>query len=1081
MSIIVEEPVWSPEPPQLSRLDALTNGRTSRREVMLSWQLPSYPLPSSHLQIKYILCTMHGCSEPVVTRPNQTLAYIPLHHEKLANYTGLAWVRLEALSLIGPSSTSPSSLPVNIGRGTPSLGYVTLSQTVESVDGRRRLSSISDLTSSELIIQGFVEPILGIETYRVCLGSKPGRADVLPCQLICSQFVTQSAGDGEACDSVGLPTTGVLPLGQYSALLQDEAAILANSVNGTARIYATVKACTFVGDCQVAISPAVTIDTLDPVIGFIADGLIIQAVDNLASWEDVWHVECGIRVSDEEDNDNGDAGSSTGCTTKLLLGSDRTMNRMITRQLSSLALAAPNRELVRTLSGQNVGVTWGSIVDSGSGVEHAELCVASHCVTLMPSSGAMMPSSGMAIFTLPELASGDFVSSTICATDYATNRACHSSIGTTVVTSNAAVSNISSLTQYMSSCEVVSMSWVPPADNAQCDNLTLSMKICSGATRGCLPSRTLSRGSSNLSATLLEPLAAGVEYTAHVTTSGCNQQSSAPTISRSFICDQTPPLTSNELSVSLRSANPLAQPGHTEIGHPLLVSWQGVFNDPESGVLMDAELCLGPVPLKCKADQWVPISAGVSRLYEINPTTISELGLLGNISAKIRVRNRAGHRATSQSELLELHLSNSTKLDSFEVDEYLALTDDSLPVSNGPCILNRTHSIRVGWSASVLFQSILVTVHNSTDVVARASLNGSTDDVMFATLPGLATSGHARFSVLATFLHGGQEEYRMECLIDVEPPVAGSLHLTGAFRSLPGSAGAGNSGEGPGILYVVRPQDTPLTICWDDFEGDGLSGIREYLVMICRPVTAGDCADETQLLQLARVEAPRCFNASLLLSTSELSESTTFDVRVAAVSGAGLRGPTVVTTFVTDLTPPIPPADSAVVLHTTGLSEAHVSMPCCLVMSWKPWTDSESALDSYELCFANASDTADASDATNASDISNSLICANVGNATSAAVQSTAEVCELHPCPVGTAYPTLSPESASSLKLVRLNLPVVDHTLIGDALPSIHFVLRGINILGDREELEEQEVVVLGEPIALEAVTFGDGVNCCVR
>ena len=247
------------------------------------------------------------------------------------------------------------------------------------------------------------------------------------------------------------------------------------------------------------------------------------------------------------------------------------------------------------------------------------------------------------------------------------------------------------------------------------------------------------------------------------------------------------------------------------------------------------------VPLKCNANQWIPISGGRSLQYKISPTLISELGLTGNVSTRIRVTNGAGLRSTSQSEVLELQLANSTRLDSFEVEEFLAIADDSVPVSNGPCILNRTHSLRVRWLTSVYFQSIVVTVIANQSTIAVATLNGSAHDVLFATLPGLSATGSVHISITTTALHGGLDEYHMKCLVDTEPPVAGSVHLSGAFKPLSRPHGSLSNAKSSDTLYIVKLPATPLTVCWEGFEGAGSSGIREYLVMICRPARTGNC------------------------------------------------------------------------------------------------------------------------------------------------------------------------------------------------------------------------------------------------
>lgn len=499
--------------------------------MMLIWQQPSYQLPARYLHVSYALCTPSGCSDPVATQPNQTIAYIPLAHKMLADYKGLAWVKLTARSSIGPSSTSPPSESVNIGRGIPSQGSVSLSPGSSASASRRQLDSIGNLAASEIILDGFVEPVLGIDTYQVCLGTKPGGADVLACQLICTDA-------GSECDSVGLPTTGVLSLGPYAALLPDEAALLSKAMNGSGvSIYAKVRACTILQDCQVAISPGVTIDRVQPITGYVADGLVIAEA---GGWEQVLYVEC---VS----------GESMECTTRKLLGSDAAMNHLIIRQFQPLVLAAPNTESVESLSGHHIGVSWGTVVDGGSGVSHVSLCVASRCITIPPSSG-------MAVFELLDHKSGDLVTSTICATDYANNKACRSSAGTTVFTNNAAVTNITIREEYLPSCDLFNASWIPAATLAQCDDYSVSMEICSAGSRGCLPGQILSKGKGNVSATLHEPLEPGVRYAARLITSGCNERSS-PTVSRTFACDETPAVTVNERRVVLSSANPLAQPG----------------------------------------------------------------------------------------------------------------------------------------------------------------------------------------------------------------------------------------------------------------------------------------------------------------------------------------------------------------------------------------------------------------------------------------------------------------------------------------------------------------------------------------
>lgn len=252
---------------------------------------------------------------------------------------------------------------------------------------------------------------------------------------------------------------------------------------------------------------------------------------------------------------------------------------------------------------------------------------------------------------------------------------------------------------------------------------------------------------------------------------------------------------------------------------------------------------LNQVPLKCTENQWILISGGKSLKYRINAALVSEFSLTGNVSTRIRVTNGAGWRSTSQSEVVELQPETSTRLQSFEVEEFLAITDDSVPVSNGPCILNRTHSLRVGWLTSVFFQSIVVTVSDANHrTIAGVNLDGSAHEVLFATLPGLPATGNAHISILTTASHGGQDEYHMQCLIDTEPPVAGSVQLSGAFKLLPHPRGPWSNAQSSDALHLVQLQATPLTVCWEGFEGAGSSGIREYLVMICRPANTGDCA-----------------------------------------------------------------------------------------------------------------------------------------------------------------------------------------------------------------------------------------------
>ena len=152
---------------------------------------------------------------------------------------------------------------------------------------------------------------------------------------------------------------------------------------------------------------------------------MLEDAGQMAAWEAVRHIDCS-------------AAAIAGCNQVPLLGPDASINALLMAELSTLVIAVPNTTPSQS-AGRKIGVSWDSMVDTGSGIAGAELCVSA--VNFAPTACSVItPMTGAAVVSLPaSVPSGTRVVATLCATDYGGRKACRSSAGTIVYTQNAPI------------------------------------------------------------------------------------------------------------------------------------------------------------------------------------------------------------------------------------------------------------------------------------------------------------------------------------------------------------------------------------------------------------------------------------------------------------------------------------------------------------------------------------------------------------------------------------------------------------------------------------------------------------------
>ena len=476
-----------PVQPSLARLDlgsAYSNGTAADERFQLTWQRPYMAIADSQLLLSYVLCTLNRCATPTPIISSQTSVYIPFSHPMLAGYRGMVWAYLQGKTDFGLDFHSERTNVVVAGRGVPSAGSVRLSESIELIDVEP--ASLTHPNAAVLTVSGFVEPILGIDSVKVCVGTRPGGSDILPCQMI-----------------GGMPSSRRIDLSAYADQIPDlttVVALLEASDAADHGLYATVEACTRLGDCASAISNRGTIDREDPSIGQVSDGLLLKSLDDVVAWEAVEYVDCRGLIGGSQypissppptaqsepiggpsappplappmSPPGAPAGKPACLRGPLINPANAAVSAATIAMLRPLARLDATTAVVDSLAGTRLGVSWSAITDSGSGVASAELCMDTRefrCFSISMGGGSI-------VLLLPEVSTGDVVVATVCATDNAGRRSCSSSPGARVFTSTPMLEAIK-VPSYVPSCSSISLELQLPPPRTLCAGFQFSMQL----------------------------------------------------------------------------------------------------------------------------------------------------------------------------------------------------------------------------------------------------------------------------------------------------------------------------------------------------------------------------------------------------------------------------------------------------------------------------------------------------------------------------------------------------------------------------------------------------------------------------
>lgn len=927
-------------------------------DLVIVWPAPYEP-HSGPCVVEWSFCTSLGvCTEYASASANQSSSTLLLSSAILANYSGRVWAVARATNRAGLTSEPVRSNRLIVGprEAVPQEGYLRLGPAVV----------LASLAQAIVRVSGFEEVEYGVTLFTWCVGTSSSPGDLLACR-----------------NETSLPHE--LAVGQ---LALDGIEV---GDNGTFPAVVTATACTLVGGCTRAVSNQIMIDSADPTAGFVTDGLLFE--DDSLSWTDVSMLACD---------------DFTCSATPLLDGSESASGRALKLTAAGLYIVDRISDAMRILpSGTQLAATWGGLSDREGALQRVEVCFGTS-----PGAHDVLPctqvpaSSGLAITAQMSLQDRTVYFATVRAFDLAGRNVTISSAGSRHFGLGPIPSEVYGPTQsFVADCTRWTTRWQPFADPF-CAGVVHSWSLCD-AKGQCTPPFDTGLGCNSTScADVLTgdsaaddsipivlntsvSLERGVVYTAQVSATGCSSVTSHAVSSAAVVCDDTPP----ELNA------PTPSIVDATFGYPVVVvpgsavvTWAGVFSDPESG-LDRFEVCLSGEPVRCSA--WLPAQLAVSIVVALPRELNSSLSIV----AVVRAWNRAGLSAEALTEGATV-LSAAPQLNRIFVDGF----GDDIGDGAAPCVLNRTESIPVRWDldeADTLSSLELLVRRGGEEVPLLRSQGLSGNSTVLPSLSADCLEAHQAtpqaaggcsdlvFNLTATDLTGQSVSLAVHCLVQRLPPAVSKAWLEGvALLS--------------DDLYAADPdQAADHQLCWALDDHTATAG-GFNVSLSSRGVPVG--------VDVVTSGEERCVNVSLAL---EPNEELTFSV--FATGDFDMHGPAANVALIADESAPVP-GGSLLQAYTGASSDTHQRNSCCVQLHWSHWLEQESAVIGYSLCF------------------NGSAACVDVGNV-SRAVVARDTTCT---CAVGLAFVGAEP--------FLYDFPL--HVEGGSATPEIQVVLHAHNLVG---------------------------------
>ena len=395
VNIRLAAPVWPAHaPPVLSRTSI-------ESQLNASWGLPEEPYGRVSF-LEWALCTGLGCSELRNVQATQPYALISVLDERvLRGYTGEVWVVVTASPTEAKRRTSSvESNRLLVGATPPTAGIMTF-----------RTARQAALADAVIDIRGFDEPVFGISSFKWCVGTTTGAADLMPC-------VTEASMPRSIAFAAVSASTGF----QWPVLSATHTAVV------------TATACNSLGLCDMSVSNKITIDVDHPTGGYLRDGLNIVSE---ATWDDVTVLYC----SPEQLVARG-----TPCSTSALLTGDE--SAALRRQVISplRAHVTDVRGAVLQYGSSTLAAHWGGFRDAGTGVASVELCF-EHVDTQAVLACAEVSPTGLAIAKVPLVDRGTYVARMV-VTDRVGRNTSFVSVGAQIFSSRPQSHNVSTKLPY---------------------------------------------------------------------------------------------------------------------------------------------------------------------------------------------------------------------------------------------------------------------------------------------------------------------------------------------------------------------------------------------------------------------------------------------------------------------------------------------------------------------------------------------------------------------------------------------------------------------------------------------------------